>query len=173
MTTTWHALIAALLLLSFSTGCGDDQAHDPTGPARDSIIGYDLALAPLHYVDAAGRVFELLLAVGPDGSISAACYVVDGALFASIASGPAGPDADVQIYQGGRAVFRAVATAALLPPATEAWPAFAAASAETRDALAVWQRSASGVALARLHVALGRLASASGALVAATRVADD
>ena len=167
MTATWNALIAALLLITFATGCAEDHVHQPTGPAGDSIVGYDLALAPLHYVDPAGRLYELLLAVGADGSLSAACYVVDGALFASIAPRPAGVDADVQIYESGRAVFRAVVRPAAAEPATQAWPAFAGATAETRDALAAWQRSAGGGALATLHAALGKLVSASAALVPA------
>jgi len=164
MTTTWNALIAALLLITFATGCGEGHAHDPAGPTGDSIIGYDLALAPLHYVDAAGRVYELLLAVGADGSLAAACYLVDGALFASIVPPPVGGDADVQVYQSGRAVFRAMVTPAAIVPAHDAWPAFARASAATRDALAGWQRSASGAALGQLHAALGRLTAASAAL---------
>jgi len=164
MTTTWHALIAALLLLTF-TSCGHDRARDATGPSGDSIIGYDLALAPLHYADAAGHVYELLLAVGNDGAFSAACYIVDGAPFATIMSSPSGADADIQLYQDSRAVFRGLVTPAAVPSAA-AWPSFAAAAAETRDALVAWQGSASADALAQLHAALGRLASASTALVA-------
>ena len=162
MTNTWNALIAALLLLTYAAGCdGHDPA--PVGPVRDSIAGYDVALSPLHYVDAAGRLYELLLAMDPDGRLAAACYIVDGALFASIALPPAGRDPDVQLYQDGRAVFRAIVTPAAPPPAA-GWPAFAAAANETRTTLAAWQGSASGTALAQLHAALGRLTAASAAL---------
>jgi len=164
MTNTWNALIAALLLLTFASGC-DGRAPSPVGPNRDTIIGYDLALAPLHFVDAAGRLYELLLAVGPDGRLAAASYIVDGALFASIVARAPGQGTDVQIYQDGRAVFRAVVTPAASPPSAEAWPAFAAAAAETRAALATWQGSASGSALGELHAALGRLTGASAVLV--------
>jgi len=169
MTNTWNALITALLLFTFASGC-DGHAPGPAGLGGDSIIGYDLAMAPLHYVDAAGRLYELLLATGQDGNLAAAVYVVDGALFAAIATRAPGQDIDVQIYQDGRAVFRAIVTPATLPPAAEAWPAFADAATETRAALATWQGSASGAALGQLHSALSRLTAASTVLVApATR----
>ena len=168
MTPTYHALVAVLLTITLATGCATDPATDPAGPSGDSIIGHDLALAPLHYTDPAGRLYELLLAIDDGGSLSAACYMVDGALFACIAPHPADPAAEVQIYDGGRAAFRAVVTPAAVPGAAGVWPAFAGAAADTRDALAVWQRSASGGALARLYAAVGRLASASAALLAAT-----
>lgn len=166
MMNTWNALIAALLLITFATACDEGHVPGPAGPTSDSILAYDLALAPLHYLDGAGRLYELLVAVDPDGHVAAACYVVDGALFASIATRPGGVDADVQIYQGNRAEFHAVVTPAALPAAAAAWPAFAAAAAETRGALATWQGSASGVAIGQLHAALSRLTAASAALVA-------
>lgn len=159
--TTWNALIVALLLFTFATGCGRDHAQGPAGPTNDSILGHDLALAPLNYVDAAGRVYELLLAVDSTGMLAAACFIVDGALFATVVPSPTGPQTDVQIYQNDRAVFRAVVTPSVVDMPDGPWPAFTAATAETRTTLAAWQRSASGVRLARVHVALDRLVSAA------------